>query len=95
VFGYTTEELRLLVAPMARVGEEALGSMGMPHKVTVEGDAFFLCCGGCEREVRGDPAATRSKVAELRAKRGRKKRRWGARSALRQVVRGARAERMS
>ena len=35
VFGYTTEELRLLVAPMARVGEEALGSMGTDTPVAV------------------------------------------------------------
>ena len=34
-FGYTHEELRLLVAPMARDGKEALGSMGTDTPVAV------------------------------------------------------------
>ena len=35
VFGYTYEELNLLVAPMARTGGEALGSMGTDTPVAV------------------------------------------------------------
>jgi glutamate synthase (NADPH/NADH) large chain len=35
VFGYTHEELRLLVAPMAREGKEALGSMGTDTPIAV------------------------------------------------------------
>ncbi len=35
VFGYTEEELRLLVAPMARVGAEPLGSMGTDTPIAV------------------------------------------------------------
>lgn len=35
VFGYTYEELNLLVAPMARTGAEALGSMGTDTPVAV------------------------------------------------------------
>jgi glutamate synthase (NADPH) large chain len=35
VFGYTYEELSLLVAPMARTGAEALGSMGTDTPVAV------------------------------------------------------------
>ncbi len=35
VFGYTHEELRILVAPMAREGKEALGSMGTDTPVAV------------------------------------------------------------
>jgi glutamate synthase (NADPH/NADH) large chain len=34
-FGYTNEELRLLVAPMAREGSEAIGSMGTDTPVAV------------------------------------------------------------
>ena len=34
-FGYTNEELNLLVAPMARTGAEALGSMGTDTPVAV------------------------------------------------------------
>ena len=35
VFGYTTEELNLLVAPMAKTGAEALGSMGTDTPIAV------------------------------------------------------------
>ncbi|GAB90909.1 glutamate synthase large subunit [Gordonia rhizosphera] len=35
VFGYTTEELNLLVAPMAKTGGEALGSMGTDTPIAV------------------------------------------------------------
>ena len=35
VFGYTTEELKVLVAPMARVGAEPIGSMGTDTPVAV------------------------------------------------------------
>jgi glutamate synthase (NADPH/NADH) large chain len=34
-FGYTLEELRLLVAPMARTGQESLGSMGTDTPIAV------------------------------------------------------------
>ena len=37
-FGYTHEELKLLVAPMARTGAEALGSMGTDTPVAVLSD---------------------------------------------------------
>ena len=37
-FGYTHEELKLLVAPMARLGGEALGSMGTDTPVAVLSD---------------------------------------------------------
>ncbi|MFA5710356.1 glutamate synthase large subunit [Mycolicibacterium sp.] len=35
IFGYTTEELNLLLAPMARTGAEALGSMGTDTPIAV------------------------------------------------------------
>lgn len=34
---------------------EALGSMGAPYKVTVDGRDVFLCCEGCEGELTGHP----------------------------------------
>ena len=37
------------------VTNEQLGSMGKPLKATVEGQDVFLCCGGCEEELRKDP----------------------------------------
>ena len=38
VFGYTLEELKLLVLPMARTGQEALGSMGTDTPIAVLSD---------------------------------------------------------
>ncbi|HZN14111.1 MAG TPA: glutamate synthase large subunit [Acidimicrobiales bacterium] len=38
VFGYTTEELKILVAPMARAGYEPIGSMGTDTPVAVLSD---------------------------------------------------------
>lgn len=37
------------------VSGQPLGSMGKPYKVTVNGQGVFLCCQGCEREIKGDP----------------------------------------
>jgi hypothetical protein len=37
------------------VSGEPLGSMGTPVKVTVEDREVFLCCAGCEGELRSDP----------------------------------------
>src|SRR5207344_477467 len=37
-FGYTDEELRVLVAPMARSGAEAIGSMGTDSPIAVLSD---------------------------------------------------------
>jgi Cu(I)/Ag(I) efflux system membrane fusion protein len=36
------------------VTEEPLGSMGVPVKLVVEGKTVFLCCKGCERELRAN-----------------------------------------
>ena len=42
VFGYTTEELRILLAPMARTGAEPIGSMGTDTPVAVLSDRSRL-----------------------------------------------------
>ncbi len=34
---------------------ELLGSMGKPYKIVLKGRAVFLCCDGCEEEVKKDP----------------------------------------
>lgn len=34
---------------------EALGSMGTPVKIAVEGEELFICCAGCEETVRESP----------------------------------------
>ena len=42
LFGYTTEELRVIVAPMARAGMEPLGSMGSDTSIAVLSDRSRL-----------------------------------------------------
>ncbi|MFO0842303.1 MAG: hypothetical protein U0797_07865 [Gemmataceae bacterium] len=49
-------------------GDSRLGLMGPPHKVTVKGEPFFLCCKGCEDKALSDPEATLARAKELRAK---------------------------
>lgn len=48
-----------LVCP---VSGENLGSMGKPLKVTAKGQSLFLCCSGCEDEVKSDPDAVLAKL---------------------------------
>ncbi|HEX3334326.1 MAG TPA: glutamate synthase central domain-containing protein, partial [Acidimicrobiales bacterium] len=42
LFGYTTEELRVIVAPMARTGAEPIGSMGSDTSIAVLSDRSRL-----------------------------------------------------
>ena len=44
------------------VSGEHLGSMGMPVKVTAAGRTFYLCCKGCNKDVKDDPAAVVAKL---------------------------------
>ena len=37
------------------VTDKPLGSMGKPHKVTVKGQDVFLCCAGCEADIKENP----------------------------------------
>ena len=37
------------------VSGEPLGSMGKPYKVTVKDRVVFLCCKGCEAEIKKNP----------------------------------------
>lgn len=48
--------------------DDLLGSMGMPVKVVLKGQAVFLCCKGCVDEALQHPEQTLAKVAELKAK---------------------------
>lgn len=72
--GFTAEELASLdelpagdrdlakqqkICPVTNMN---LGSMGMPYKLVVEGRTLFLCCEGCEGEVKADPAAAIRKI---------------------------------
>lgn len=46
------------------VGGGALGSMGMPYKVTVKGRDVFLCCKGCKDSIESDPDKYLAKLDE-------------------------------
>ncbi|WP_442483366.1 hypothetical protein [Aeoliella sp. SH292] len=46
------------------VTDELLGSMGTPIKVTVEGREVFLCCQGCEDEIKSNFAKYEAKLPD-------------------------------
>jgi hypothetical protein len=46
--------------------DHRLGSMGVPHKATIQGETVFFCCKGCEKEARADPDKIAAKARELR-----------------------------
>lgn len=54
-----TAALALKTCP---VSGKALGEMGKPLKVTVEGRDVFLCCPGCEEKLRANPQEYFSKL---------------------------------
>jgi Cu(I)/Ag(I) efflux system membrane fusion protein len=47
---------------------EPLGSMGVPVKVMLKGQAVFLCCKNCEDDAREHPDQTLAKVEKLKTK---------------------------
>lgn len=51
-----------LAQKVCPVTDERLGSMGKPLKVTVEGQDVFLCCDGCEEELKSEPAKYLAKL---------------------------------
>jgi hypothetical protein len=48
--------------------DELLGSMGKPIKLTIKGEAVFVCCKSCEKNALKDPDKTLAKAKELRQK---------------------------
>ncbi len=50
------------------VSGEALGTMGMPFKVTVKERDVFLCCDGCKDKIEKDPDAYLAKLDAKKAK---------------------------
>ena len=53
-----------LAQKVCPVSGEALGSMGAPIKVTVEGRDVFLCCAGCKDKLLADPKTYLAKLDE-------------------------------
>ena len=52
--------------------KQKLGSMGVPIKVTLEGQPVFLCCKGCKGTAEDEPEATLRAAERLKVK-GRNK----------------------
>ena len=48
--------------------DERLGSMGPPIKVTIKGEAVFVCCKGCKKKAEENPERTLAKLKELQGK---------------------------
>ena len=46
---------------------EALGEMGTPVKVTVKGQAVFLCCDGCKKKALANPDKTLAAVEKQKS----------------------------
>ncbi len=46
---------------------EPLGSMGVPPKITLNGQTVFLCCNGCIKDAKADPDKTLKALAEKKA----------------------------
>ncbi|HVT27837.1 MAG TPA: hypothetical protein VHE81_07460 [Lacipirellulaceae bacterium] len=44
------------------VSGELLGSMDPPKKITVAGHEVFICCPGCEEDLKNDPAKYLAKI---------------------------------
>ena len=51
-----------LAQKVCPVSDKPLGSMGKPPKVTVEGQEAFLCCAGCEEDLKNEPAKYLAKL---------------------------------
>jgi hypothetical protein len=45
--------------------DAALGSVGVPIKLTIKGKAVFICCKSCKEDAEKKPEETLAKVAEL------------------------------
>mgnify|MGYP002622872590 CR=1 FL=1 len=46
------------------VTDLALGSMGVPLKLEIDGHAVFICCQGCEDRLRAEPAMYLAKLSQ-------------------------------
>ena len=55
VLGHPERRTAALAQKVCPVSDEPLGSMGTPPKVTIDGQDVFLCCEGCEEELKSNP----------------------------------------
>ncbi|HMB06258.1 MAG TPA: hypothetical protein VKP69_21300 [Isosphaeraceae bacterium] len=55
---------KALAQKVCPVSGENLGGMGVPVRVSAEGKTFFLCCKGCNKEVKANPKAVVAKLKQ-------------------------------
>jgi YHS domain-containing protein len=55
---------KALAQKVCPVSGENLGGMGVPVRVSAEGKTFFLCCKGCNKEVKSNPKAVVAKLKQ-------------------------------
>ena len=48
------------------IEDSRLGSMGVPVKLTLDGEVVFICCAACKEEAQSEPTATLEKVKALK-----------------------------
>jgi hypothetical protein len=61
------EQEAAIAQAVCPVSDEHLGSMEKPVRVTAEGRTFYLCCKGCEKDLKADPKAVLAKLDKLKA----------------------------
>lgn len=67
--GKTASDAELIKAQgVCPIAGKKLGSMGKPIKVTLKGQAVFLCCDSCKDEALSNPDKTLNKLKELKKK---------------------------
>ncbi|HEV3439062.1 MAG TPA: hypothetical protein VG122_16970 [Gemmata sp.] len=49
------------------ISGEPLGSMGVPPKLSLNGETVFLCCNGCAKDAKADPDKTLKALAAKKA----------------------------
>ena len=49
---------------MCPVSGKMLGTMGSPHRVELNGQQVWLCCPGCEGQLRAEPDKFLAKLSE-------------------------------
>ena len=56
------EQTAALAQVVCPVSGANLGKMGTPIKQTIDGKSFYICCDGCESEVKDNPKEVLAKL---------------------------------
>lgn len=59
------EQALALKQKVCPISGEHLGEMGKPYKVSAGGETFYLCCSGCEKDLK-DEAKLKDALAKLK-----------------------------